>query len=310
MKQTTFTFLLLAIIALVSCRKDKYDPTINQYDDDQIKAYLSANGITGMTRDTSGMYYKIIEPGVKDSVMQYSSNISMVFSVVSVDGKFLSTDTIANHYDGFLGHLVGTTYPLGLNVPGLQTAIHDILIHKGASMRIIIPSHLAYGVDGTGSGSSSVTSGRIAGNQCLDYYVHTISDQWAYDQASIKKYATENNQTINAKLLPDAAGYWYSISIPGTGTIPITYNTTFDATYTIRLLNGTIVDQYNVAGGTSFEIPNIIQGAQLGLQKYATAGSLMKFVIPSHLAYGKIVSTAIPPNSVVTYEVQVISVAP
>ncbi|MES2426492.1 MAG: FKBP-type peptidyl-prolyl cis-trans isomerase [Bacteroidota bacterium] len=308
MKQTTFTLLLFAVIALVSCRKDKYDPTINQYDDDQIKAYITANGITGMTRDTSGIYYKIINPGKKDSIINYSSHISMVFGVSSLDGKYLSTDTIANHYDGFAGHLVGTTYPLGLNASGLQTAIHDILKLKGGIMRVIIPSHLAYGVDGAGSGSSSVTSGRIGGNQSLDYYIHIIDDQWAYDQASIKKYVTQNNLT--SVMLPDPAGFWYQIRQPGTGNVPITTNTTFDATYTIRLLNSTIIDQYNNAGGVSFEIPNIIKGAQLGLQKYATAGSLLTLVIPSHLAYGDIASSIMPANSVVTYEVQVISVAP
>ena len=36
MKQTIFTFLFFTAIVLVSCRKDKYDPNIAQYDDDQI----------------------------------------------------------------------------------------------------------------------------------------------------------------------------------------------------------------------------------------------------------------------------------
>ncbi|NNU33757.1 hypothetical protein HK413_05680 [Mucilaginibacter sp. S1162] len=97
MKQTTFTFLLFAAIALVSCRKDNYGPTIKEYDEDQIKSYISANGITGMTRDTSGMYYSISNPGT-GAPIDYSDNISVVFSVRSVDGKYVSVDTLSNHF--------------------------------------------------------------------------------------------------------------------------------------------------------------------------------------------------------------------
>ncbi|MCC8425089.1 FKBP-type peptidyl-prolyl cis-trans isomerase [Mucilaginibacter sp. UR6-11] len=308
MKQTTFTFLLFAVIALVSCRKDRYDPTINQYDEDQIKAYISANGISGMTRDTSGIYYKIINPG-RDTALKYSSNISMVFTVQSIDGKYVSTDTIANHYDGFLGHVSSTTYPLGLAVTGLQEAIYNNLKHAGGIMRVIVPSRLAYGVSGAGVGSSTVTTGRINGNQCLDYYVHIIGDQAAqnaYDQLVIKNYITTNGLT-GMKQDPD--GYWYSIDEPGTGTVPITNNSSVVVTYTTWLLNGTIASQFNDAGGTGFDIPDLIPGVQSGLKKYGTAGSLMTFLIPSSLAYGKL-SSSIPPNSIVKYGVRVIGVSP
>jgi FKBP-type peptidyl-prolyl cis-trans isomerase FkpA len=308
MKQTTFTFLLFAIIALVSCRKNKYDPTINQYDEDQIKAYISANGISGMTRDTSGMYYKIINPG-RDTALKYSSNISMVFTVKSIDGQYISNDTITNHYDGFLGHLSSTTFPLGIATQGLQESIYNLLHRAGGIMRVIVPSRLAYGVSGAGVGSTSVTTGRIAGNQCLDYYVHIIGDQTAqnaYDQLVIKNYIATNNLTT---MKQDPDGYWYSIDEPGTGTVPITDNSSVVVTYTTWLLNGTIASQYNTAGGTGFDVPDLITGVQKGLKKYGTAGSLMTFLIPSSLAYGKI-SSSIPPNSIVRYGVRIIGVTP
>lgn len=318
MKQTTFTLLLFSIIALVSCRKDKYDPTIKEYDDDQIKSYVSTNGITGMQRDTSGIYYKITDPGLTGSDIQYPDTISMVFTIRSIDGKYISSDTIANHYAGVAGHIYGTVSPLGLNVPGLQSAIHDILKHPGGIMRVIIPSHLAYGVSGAGSGSSTITTNRIAGNQSLDYYVHIIgnrradathpSDQEAYDQMVIKNYIGTNGLTT-MKQDPEY-GYWYSIGVPGTGTVPITDNSTVSVTYTTELLNGTIADQYNVDGpGQPFDIPDLIKGVQFSLKKYATTGTLMTVLIPSHLAYGNIASS-IPPNSCVRYDVRVLAVAP
>lgn len=185
-------------------------------------------------------------------------------------------------------------------------------------MRVIIPSHLAYGVSGAGSGSSTITTNRIAGNQSLDYYVHIIgnrradathpSDQEAYDQMVIKNYIGTNGLTT-MKQDPEY-GYWYSIGVPGTGTVPITDNSTVSVTYTTELLNGTIADQYNVDGpGQPFDIPDLIKGVQFSLKKYATTGTLMTVLIPSHLAYGNIASS-IPPNSCVRYDVRVLAVAP
>jgi FKBP-type peptidyl-prolyl cis-trans isomerase FkpA len=307
MRQTTFTLLFFALMTLISCKKDKYDVTINQYDDDQIKAYMTTNNISGLTRDTSGMYYKIITPGA-GSAIQYSDNISVVYSVRSLDGKYESIDTIANHFQDFAGHIASSGYPLGFGTKGVQQAIHDLLNKKGGSMRLIIPSRLAYGVSGIGSGSSSVTTGRIAGNQCLDLYIHIIDNQAAYDKASIKSFIANNN--LSTTLLEDPDGYYYNIRTPGTGTVAITNNSSIAVTYTVRLLNGTVVDEYNAAGGNVLEIPDLIEGVQQGLKKYATAGSLITFVIPSAKAYGPTGPTGIPPNSVIRFEVQVLSVAP
>jgi FKBP-type peptidyl-prolyl cis-trans isomerase FkpA len=304
MKQTTFTLLLFAVIAMVSCRKNQYDPTIKQYDDDQIKAYISANGITGMVRDTSGMYYNIISPGT-DTVIKYQDNLSMVFTIKSIDGKYVSTDTITNHYDGFAGHIVGNTFPIGLSAPGLQLAIHNLLNHHGGMMRLIVPSHLAYGVAGAGSGSIS-TAGRIAGNQCLDYYVHIISNQDAYDQLVIKNYMAANGLT---NMTQDPAGFWYHVDEPGAGTVAITDNSTIIATYTTTLLNGTVASVNRIPTGDPLDIPNLVKGIQIGVKKYAAAGSLLTFLIPSSLAYGKL-GTSVPPNSCIRYGVRVISTTP
>ncbi len=172
-------------------------------------------------------------------------------------------------------------------------------------MRLIVPSHLAYGVAGAGSGSIS-TSGRVAGNQCLDYYVHIIGNQDDYDQLVIKNYIAAKGLT---GMIKDPAGFWYHIDAPGSGTVARDNNTSISATYTTALFNGTVASEYNAPGGQPFDIPDLIKGAQISLKKYATAGSLLTVLIPSSLAYGKL-ATSIPPNSCLRYGVQVISVAP
>lgn len=302
MKQTIFTFLFFITIAFVSCRKDKYDPTITQYDEDQIKSYIAANGLTHMVRDTSGIYYQIITPGSGPEI-KYTDSISMVFTLRSFDGKYISADTIQNHYDDFSSHLFVKGYPIGL-----QNAMYSILKQKGCVARLLIPSHLAFGVSGNGSGSSTVTNGRIAGNQCLDYHINLIADQDAYDQLVIKNYMAANSLT--SVMHQDPSGIWYQIRTPGTGNVPITNNTTVTCTYTVYTLNGTLVDDYNVEGGTTLDVPDLIKGVQIGLKNYVTTGALVTFLIPSSLAYGKNASSAANVNSCLRFEVQVLSLAP
>jgi hypothetical protein len=45
--------------------------------------------------------------------------------------------------------------------------VYNLLKHKGASMRLLVPSRLAYGKTGYGSGSVTNVNSRIAGNQSL-----------------------------------------------------------------------------------------------------------------------------------------------
>src|SRR5258708_13565134 len=170
MKLTVFTLLLLSAIGFVSCRKTSNDPNIKQYDNQQILSYIAANGITGVqsvsSTDTTGIYYKIIAKG--DTTAQpvdYPDDIAFVYTLRSFDGKFIAADTVLDHFDGFLGHAAPN---------GLMFAIHNILKYKGAKARFLIPSHIAYGVDGINSGgSTTLTTNRIASKQYLDYKFYT-----------------------------------------------------------------------------------------------------------------------------------------
>jgi FKBP-type peptidyl-prolyl cis-trans isomerase FkpA len=175
MKQTIFTLLLFSTLGLFSCRKDKLQPNVQQYDQTEIQNYIAANNITGMLKDTaggdtSGIYYKILIPPTGTTRLTYSTNVYFVFSLRSFDGLYTNVDTILNHFGGYVGHITNNALPYGLEV-----AILNDLKYGGGSMRILIPSRLAYGLSGYGSGSSTIANTRIAGNQCLDYYVHMIT---------------------------------------------------------------------------------------------------------------------------------------
>ena len=308
MRQKFFTFLLIATAGLMSCRKSTISPNIEQVDNTQILSYISAHNLTGMKRDTvggdtSGIYYQTILPGKPNTSYAYPDSIAFVFSLSSFDGNYISPDTTYNHYANYVGHITTGALPYGL-----QLVIHDVL-KKGGSMRVLIPSHLAYGISGYGSGSSSNLNSRIAGNQCLDYYIHAITNQPAYDDQVIRSFMTANNYSGYQKT---ASGLWYLVHTPGIGTDIITDNSTVSTTYTGDLLNANIFDQYNTADGSgvSKDIDAFLPGVQEGLKSFATTGAYVSFLLPSRLGYGATGATGVPVNSVVHFEIRVVAVTP
>jgi FKBP-type peptidyl-prolyl cis-trans isomerase len=316
MKLTLFSVLIISVISLASCRKDKVQQTIKQYDQTQILNYIAANGLTGFQRDTTGgdttgIYYKILNPGTQIDahgnpvpVLQYYTQVSYVFTVRTLDGTYIQSDTINNHFYDYVGHINKDGLPLGL-----QTAIHNLLKYPDASMRVIIPSHLAYGIDGTGSGSSTVANNKIAGNESLDYYIHAVNNFPVYDDMVIQNYIKANSLTGYFKT---ADGLYYSILTPATtNTDPITIGSTITATYTGQLFNATIFDgSHNGTNSVSYPISQLIAGVQEGMENYAQAGTKISLLIPSSLAYGVSAQSGIPAFSCLRFTWQIISVSP
>lgn len=305
MKKILFTLIMLFAIGLAACRKSTAELDIKAYDQQQIQAYIAANGITGMQKDTTGqdttgIWYKIITPG-KDvtDTLGYADQVSYVYTQKSFDNKYILADTILDHYQGYVGHIAPK---------GLAMAFHNILKYNGGKMRVLIPSHLAYGVSGAGSGSSTVANGRIAGNQCLDYTINTIADQAAYDQMVIQNYMTANNLSGYTKT---ADGLWYKITTAPTGTTAININSTITLTYTGTLFNGTVFDNNNATtAATINDVLGFTGGFKEGLFILSKAGGSISMLVPSALAYGQPGNSTggIPSNACLRFEVSLVTV--
>jgi FKBP-type peptidyl-prolyl cis-trans isomerase FkpA len=315
MKQTIFTLLLLSlVIGLVSCRKKNSELNIRQYDDQQILNYISSHGLTKMIKDTSGgdttgMYYQILTPGNPAQPLNDTDKISAVFSLSSFDGLYTSSDTIENHFCNYIGHIATQGLPAGLRI-----AILSDLKYNGGSMRILIPSRMAYGLNGTGSGSKENANSHIAGNQCLDYYVHLINNEPAYDDLVIQNYIKSQSLTGYIKTkssTPDSQYYYYKISKIGNGTNVISQNSIVEAVYTGLLLDNVVFDNSNTgADSVSLQIPNLVQGVQEGLT-HATGGDWISLILPSGLAYGQNSTSGnvtVSVNSCLRFNFQIISI--
>jgi FKBP-type peptidyl-prolyl cis-trans isomerase FkpA len=303
MKLKFFILLLLPVICFVSCRKTTNDPDIKQYDEQQIQSYIAANGITGMISDnaggdTTGTYHEIITPGAADAPVDFPSTISYVYTIRTFDGKYIVADTVLNHFYGVLGHVVPT---------GLMLAIRNDLKYRGGKMRVLVPSHMAYGKNGIGQGSNTITTNRIAGNQCLDITVNLIKNQGDYDQMVIKNYMAANNLTGYTMT---ADSMWYKITTPATGNV-INDNSSISLNYTLYLMNNTNLDQS--AATTAVSINDLASGGTVagfveGLKLMGRAGGAISIIVPSHLAYGLSGSSSVPANACLRWDISNVTV--
>jgi FKBP-type peptidyl-prolyl cis-trans isomerase FkpA len=109
---------------------------LDDYEDFTIRKYLESNSLTGFTKTSTGLYYKIGQPGT-GSPITVDSTI-----VANYSGKLLN---------GFVFDraLAGSeaTFSLKSLVKGWRDAVP--LIKQGGTIRLIVPSSLGYGLDGS-----------------------------------------------------------------------------------------------------------------------------------------------------------------
>jgi len=120
------------------------------------------------------------------------------------------------------------------------------------------------------------------------------------------KFLEENKKKESVKTLP--SGLQYRVVTEGKGNTP---KETDKVTthYRGKLLNGTEFDSsYKRNQPATFAVNGVIQGWQEALQLMKEGGKWELF-IPADLAYGESGRPGIPPNSVLVFDIELISIA-
>jgi|ERR1017187_7638844 FKBP-type peptidyl-prolyl cis-trans isomerase len=111
------------------------------------------------------------------------------------------------------------------------------------------------------------------------------------------------------EMITTASGLKYQVLKHGTGTVSPKATDTVKVHYEGKLLDGTVFDS-SIARGQpiSFPLNRVIPGWTEGLQ-LMKVGDKFKFEIPPNLAYGaNSPSPAIPPNSTLVFEVELLGI--
>lgn len=148
-----------------------------------------------------------------------------------------------------------------------------------------------------------------AANEFLGYYMMNKESQLAQDQEIAgKEFLVKNLSKPGVIVTP--SGLQYEVILMGTGNKPLATDRV-KVHYHGTLIDGTVFDSSVERGEPIvFALNQVIPGWTEGLQLMPT-GSKFRFYIPSELGYGaRSAGALIKPNSVLIFDVELISIEP
>ena len=122
------------------------------------------------------------------------------------------------------------------------------------------------------------------------------------DAEKIENFIKNNN--IRAQ--KDVSGVYYQILHAGNGTETPGLNSKITVTYTGRLLDGTVFDSKASDSPLTQYLAYLIKGWQYGVPLIKSGGSI-RLIIPSSLGYGRSEQGSIPGNSVLDFDISLVS---
>lgn len=283
-----YTFSFLALLLLSSCDKKDYQ-TIEELDEENIQAYIQKNNLNVQEFEQTGMFYSILEEG-NGAELDYEGKVPLVFTLKTIDGVYSALDTFsaANRYYDHLGY-----FPYGsasANAPGspldkeigMKVLLKKALKHSNGKIRIIVPSRLAFGRNGTKV---------IPSNASIDYVIHAIdtASMAAYENESILQYMQRSGVQVS-EFEKTETGIYYKINSIGEGAF-LTKESNIKAAYDLKFLDG---KTFQKADSASLSLSSVIKAWTEVLPKLKEKGKVRMF-IPSSQAYG--VGGSVDPNT-------------
>lgn len=131
-----------------------------------------------------------------------------------------------------------------------------------------------------------------------------------YDPCAVKAPASEiqavqNYLTTNGiTAIQACSGLFYRIDTDGTGANPASCSN-ISVTYEGKLTNGTVFDSASTP--ISFNLSQVITGWRDGLPLVKAGGTIYLYIPPT-LGYGSQQAGSIPPNSILIFKVNLVSV--
>lgn len=133
-KFSLFSALCALVFLFSGCLKNKTcEPNSPSSEAAQIQAFAAANGINAVAH-SSGVYYEIVNPG-NGGFPNQNSKIVITYVGKLLNGEVFDRQDAPNT----------TAWPLSGLIEGWRIGIP--LIQRGGSIRLIVPSALAYGCE-------------------------------------------------------------------------------------------------------------------------------------------------------------------
>lgn len=148
---------------------------------------------------------------------------------------------------------------------------------------------------------SATNSGCVKGddNECMASAVTTTAPP--AEIADVQNYLSSNGITATQH----SSGFFYTTTGAASGSVP-SQCSQISVRYTGRLTNGTTFDQ--AATPVTFYLYELIAGWRIGLP-LISAGQTIRLYLPPSLGYGNQQAGTVPPNSILIFDVELVSVS-
>ncbi|WP_424961124.1 FKBP-type peptidyl-prolyl cis-trans isomerase [Ekhidna sp.] len=286
MKKLILLLSIFSISLLFSCGSDDGDSVSFEEqlarDIEIIDQYLADNNINATVHE-SGIRYTLNNAG-NSMLPSIGDDIAVKYAGYYFDGTLLGSDTI------------GLTFTLDT---GIIVAWLEMLseIGEGGEITFYAPSGYCFGAQGNGV---------VPPNTNLIYNVELLGvidseeEQLDIDTLIIDEYLQESGIDYEV----DLSGIRYQILAEGTGASP-TVNDNVFVKYEGAFLNGNVFDSNST--GVQFGLQNLIEAWKIMIPTMKEGGKI-KIFAPSEYCYGPAGNQAIPPNTILTFEIELIEV--
>lgn len=264
-----FKYILLLTIALqiVGCLEEETPQS--QIDEENLVNYLNSNKIDA-TRDQNGYYYAIINSGIGETLVDTS--------VIRLDIKLSNLSKTQTADTLLIKAIRNLNYAITLGLTKIKV---------GGEIDIYIPAYMNDGVNALAT-------------KCKPTQI--FASQRAADDTIINEYLATHNLTATKD--PNS-GIYYNITTPGSDKHP-TINSTVTVKYIGKLTNDYLFDGTSGSATSTFALNGLILGWQYALPKLGEGGK-GQFYIPSALGYGDRILSTIPANSVLIFDITLVT---
>lgn len=286
MKKLTLLLAIFSFSLLISCGSDdgasvSFEEQL-AIDIENIDQYLTDNNIDADVHE-SGIRY-ILNSSGNNILPSFGDDIAVKYSGYYLDETLLGRDTI------------GFTFTLD---NGIIAAWVEMLseVGEGGKITFYAPSGYCFGTQGNGV---------VPPNTNLYYIVELLAvidnqeEQLDIDTLIIDEYLQESGIDYEV----DLSGIRYQILEEGTGVSP-TVNDNVFVKYEGAFLNGNVFDSNST--GVQFGLQNLIDAWKIMIPTMKE-GEKIKIFAPSEYCYGPTGNQAIPPNTILTFEIELIEV--
>jgi len=259
-----------------------------EFENDQIDAYISSNGLDTETDVNSLLRYRVTSEGSGISVaFPINANNKVVDSVtISYTARLLDTEEVV---------LSASNQKVAYEqlLTGVRLALQ--FVREGGSINFFVPSAYAFGPNGTGS---------VPANATLIYDLDLVdihAQQLFADINAIDDVLADSSMQADENI----TGLRYIIEEAGSGQSP-NWRNVIIVNYTGKILE--TGEEFDSGTNVGLILQELITGWIIGLQEIETGGTIHLY-IPSRMGYGPSGGGPdIPPNSNLYFKVDLISV--